>query len=108
MSSELTRTCAGSPSRIATRDGPWDSPAVNQRSVTREIVSAVERVHDGLSEEDAEERPEQHERAERERHPQQPAVPLREGDQDAGQAEGDEADPDAEDQLPPAEVAQHE
>src|SRR3546814_17620421 len=33
MSSEVTSTWAGSPSRIATRDGPWDSPAVSQRSM---------------------------------------------------------------------------
>src|SRR6478752_3974635 len=33
MSSEVTWTWAGSPSRIATREGPWDSPAVSQRSM---------------------------------------------------------------------------
>ena len=29
----MTRTWEGRPSRIATRDGPWDSPAVSQRSM---------------------------------------------------------------------------
>src|SRR5215213_8382529 len=33
MSAEVTCTWAGRPSRIATRDGPWDSPAVSQRSM---------------------------------------------------------------------------
>ena len=33
MSADVTRTWAGSPSRIATREGPWDSPAVSQRSM---------------------------------------------------------------------------
>ena len=32
-SSVVIATCAGSPSRIATRAGPWDSPAVSQRSM---------------------------------------------------------------------------
>ena len=32
-SSVVIETCAGSPSRMATRSGPWDSPAVSQRSM---------------------------------------------------------------------------
>src|SRR5687768_428656 len=33
MSAVVIRTWAGSPSRMATREGPWDSPAVSQRSM---------------------------------------------------------------------------
>src|SRR5215218_4606883 len=33
MSSVVSSTWAGRPSRIATREGPWDSPAVSQRSM---------------------------------------------------------------------------
>ena len=32
-SSVVIVTCAGNPSRMATRAGPWDSPAVSQRSM---------------------------------------------------------------------------
>jgi hypothetical protein len=35
MSWLVTRTCAGIPSRVATRAGPCDSPAVNHRSTKR-------------------------------------------------------------------------
>ena len=35
MSWLVTRTCAGSPSRVATRAGPCDSPAVSHRSTKR-------------------------------------------------------------------------
>src|SRR4051794_904157 len=37
MSEDVTGTPAGSPSRTATRAGPWDSPAVSQRN-TRAIL----------------------------------------------------------------------
>jgi hypothetical protein len=33
MSEDEITTPAGMPSRIATRAGPWDSPAVSQRSM---------------------------------------------------------------------------
>src|SRR3712207_6823407 len=90
MSPVVTATWAGSPSRMATRAGPWDSPAVSQRSMQsvfhgpfppRPTVRAPERTPDRTRREaapaaqverpdagapqHADQRPEQHERPER-------------------------------------------
>src|SRR3954453_9606583 len=44
MSVELTETWAGIPSRTATRAGPWDSPAVSQRSMADSLSRDPPRV----------------------------------------------------------------
>ena len=84
MSSVVTSTCAGSPSRIATREGPWDSPAVSQRSMAPSFHSRPARPRrspDGeiaeqrVAEQDAEQRAEEQERSERVRLLEQAAVP---------------------------------
>src|SRR6188474_1318047 len=101
MSADVTRTWAGSPSRIATRDGPWDSPAVSQRNVTCLSLSAVQGGHDGLSEDDAREGAHEHERAER-----VVPAPGHQGEQSADDAAEQYAAPDAHQQLLPAEPAE--
>src|SRR3954449_12416808 len=72
-SSVVTRTCAGNPSRIATRAGPWDSPAVSQRSMRSSFHAAArapdrsagdETRPDVGAPEQADQSPEQHERPE--------------------------------------------
>src|SRR5690349_20796305 len=92
MSSEVTRTWAGSPSRIATREGPWDSPAVNQRSM-RAVFHGRYGAVDGSPEgemgrqRDASQRADQEERAERQRVPQRRTLPTAYGAADADQRE---------------------
>ena len=76
MSAVVTSTWAGSPSRIATRDGPWDSPAVSQRNMAASLSRRPrgpasprprpETGEDRRAQHDADQRAEQHERAERE------------------------------------------
>src|SRR4051812_10308745 len=113
MSLDVTRTCAGSPSRIATREGPWDSPAVSQRSMGqvfhgRSLVrrrSPGDEIRPDLrSEGDPGERADQQERAERVRRLERAAVPTYQCDQEAGQGEHQEAAVDADHQLAPAQV----
>src|SRR6476619_191516 len=77
MSSEVTRTWAGSPSRIAVSEGPWDSPAVSQRSMGQVfhvrsdapdgpravgpgMGSVAQRLHQGLADEHGEQRADEH------------------------------------------------
>src|SRR5687768_378660 len=115
MSPDVTSTWAGSPSRIAARAGPWDSPAVSQRSMPQ-VFHGARRPRTGVSSggagvevgdlatpDDADQRPEQHERAER--------VGL--AVDDAQQREQRAADPpeqesrvDTDQKLAPPEVAQ--
>src|SRR5262245_7820608 len=100
MSSEVTRTCAGSPSRMATRDGPWDSPAVSQRSMSA-ILSAVERGDDRLSNHDTDQGSDEHER------PERVVPPLGDqGEQPTEDPAEDQAGPDAHPELGPAQPAQ--
>src|SRR5918993_3348021 len=41
MSLVVTSTWAGRPSRIATREGPWDSPAVSQRNMRHILTETL-------------------------------------------------------------------
>ena len=46
------RTCAGRPSRIATREGPWDSPAVSERNMGLSLSSREECGKDRITPQD--------------------------------------------------------
>src|SRR6476659_9915671 len=117
MSADVTRTWAGSPSRIATRDGPWDSPAVSQRSmpsVFHDQLAAISDSPGGEMEPDpgprhhAEQRADQHERPERELRLQERAVPARQRDQQTRDTEEQERAVGPDEYLSPAEVAEGE
>src|SRR6478735_12746018 len=75
MSADVTRTWAGSPSRIAVSEGPWDSPAVSQRSMApvfhapirpRDAPSVPETSGELSSDQHRQQGPDQHEGAVRE------------------------------------------
>src|SRR6478736_9656138 len=113
MSSEVTRTWAGSPSRIATREGPWDSPAVSQRSMAsvfhgRYGVRGRSPGREMPGDEDAGESPQQQERAERQRLAQR--GPLAPADRPGEAHEREEHEPAVEAEQPrrDAEEAQRE
>src|SRR6478735_7962155 len=99
MSAVVTFTWAGSPSRIATREGPWDSPAVSQRSM-RPVFhdrsaadspsSADEMPPDGGADDDAEHGADEHRRPERERGAQQGPIAAGEGHREAREPEDEE------------------
>src|SRR6478736_5948221 len=99
MSEVVTFTWAGSPSRIATRAGPWDSPAVSQRSMRSvfhdRTAGDSARSPDEMGPrpgagDQADQGPDQHRRTERERRAQEAPVAAQHRDQQAGQAEDEE------------------
>src|SRR3954471_1763376 len=113
MSPDVTRTWAGNPSRIATREGPWDSPAVSQRSMVtvfhdRSGADSPSPRHetgpDRFTDGHADQPPDQEERAERVRDPEHAAVAAQERDQQPGEGERQERAVHADDQLRPADV----
>src|SRR5690349_887879 len=114
MSAEVTRTWAGRPSRIATSEGPWDSPAVSQRSMAPVFhaprrpqtgASVPETCRDRGAEGDAHDGADEHEGAEREalavHHSQA-------GEHQAPQPADQEGAVEPDQQRRPAEVAQRE
>src|SRR6478752_2089537 len=113
MSEVVTFTWAGSPSRIATREGPWDSPAVSQRSMAsvfhgRYGVLGRSPGREMPGDEDAGESPQQQERAERQRLAQR--GPLAPADRPGEAHEREEHEPAVEAEQPrrDAEEAQRE
>src|SRR6478752_4360848 len=114
MSSDVTRTWAGSPSRIATREGPWDSPAVSQRSMGAVFHGRYvgpppscsdEMAPGGRAEDRSQKDPGQQERAERQRGAQRRPVATGAGSDDAQDGEDREGRVEPDHQLDPAEVA---
>src|SRR4051812_23478259 len=120
MSPEVTCTWAGRPSRIATSAGPWDSPAVSQRSMAQVFHAATSRRpqrpgaetsgrsvaesrRDPGSDRDGEHRGDQHEGAEREALAVDDPQQAQEGAPEATDEEG-AVDPGR--QLRPADVAE--
>src|SRR6478672_8355280 len=117
MSAVVTFTWAGSPSRIATRDGPWDSPAVSQRSM-RPVFhdrsaaewrpSADEMAPDRRSGNEPDQGAGQHRRAEWERRAEQAPVTAGDGQREARQPEDEERGVGADHELAPAQVGELE
>src|SRR5205085_905531 len=113
MSPEVTCTWAGRPSRIAASEGPWDSPAVSQRSMRtvfqnlrapRTVGSVAERAADRRTERGAHQGCQQHVGPER--------VPtrvdqLQQRQQSAADSPEELGQHEPDDELVPAEEPEH-
>ena len=103
----MTRTWAGSPSRIATSEGPWDSPAVSHRSMG-EVSQPHMRAASAVPQTRPTSAPTDHERTEGERPLEQAAVAPRQQHDERRDDEQHEARPEPDRERAPPGPAEHE